>query len=916
MSIWVYDFDQPLPPGIGDAKAMLGGKGASLKDMTLAGLRVPPGFTITTECCERYFDLGGKWPDGLEQQVREHLAELERKMGRTFGQGARPLLVSVRSGAARSMPGMMDTLLNCGLHPGMAGVLGDTPHFWTLCLQFVHMFAKTVHGLEKAVFDESNGQHATPCRAMAEDHRGIYERLTGQPFPAEPWDILVQCINAVFASWHSERAMAYRQRNDIRGLAGTAVNVQAMFPSEISGIVFTQDPNNLSAEQLIVEASYGLGEAVVSGDVTPDRFIVKRRSFADVVAHIGHKASHVAALGQERSHDPAAPSLNREQLAELCELSMRIEKHFDHPVDIEWGWADGQFSLLQSRPIRGLDIARDIEAGRQQEIMRLQEITRGTRLVWVTHNLGETLRFPTPLTWEIVRRFMSGDGGFGRMYQQLGYRPSAQVRRDGFLELICGRIYADPQRLAGMFWDAMPLTYDLDELIADKTLLDRAPQKFDPSRADNRFLAKLPANLLGMWRASRNMKRARREAKEHFERDILPPWLRYVKEKRAQDLSQLSEEKLLSELQDRRARVLDEFAPESLKPGFFGGLAFDAVAGLLAQLMGEHEGRALASTLARALEGDTTFEQDALLYRIAQNHAGLPEFIERFGHRCAGEMELSQPRWRENPSYIEQIIGHYKSGTARNPIQVHHDNVEKRRETEAKLPQLLAEFGGSVFREQIEQDLADARALLPYRESGKHYLMLGYELIRLAIEELSRRWDLGNGIYFLQLEELPEFSQHKDRLLAAIAQRRIRWQALQRLDMPDVIDSNDLESLGLPRKIAASSHIQGSAIASGVATGIARIVFDPQEAGNLGLDYVLVCPSTDPGWTPLFLNARGLIVERGGVLSHGAIVARDFGIPAIVCPDATKQLKDGDRIRIDGNAGRVDVLNSKEVAHA
>ena len=884
MSSWVYDFDEALPAGTGEAKLLLGGKGASLQEMMLAGLSVPPGFTITTECCERYFELGRRWPDGLEEQVRAHLAALEKRTGRRFGEGVRPLLVSVRSGAARSMPGMMDTLLNCGLHPGMADILGDTPHFWALYLQFVHMFAKTVHGVDEAAFAAEDGQHATPCRAKAEEHLAIYRQLTGETFPTEPWEILVQCINAVFESWHSERAVAYRQRNDIRGLAGTAVNVQAMFPSEVSGIVFTQDPNDLSAEQLVIEAAYGLGEAVVSGDVTPDRFIVKRSNFADCSAHIGHKASRVVALGQEQAHDPAAASLNREQLTELCELSMRIERHFGHPVDIEWGWADGHFSLLQARPIRGLDIARDIEAGRQQEILRLKALAQGRRLLWVTHNLAETLRFPTPLTWDIVRQFMSGDGGFGRMYQQLGYRPGEIARREGFLELICGRIYADPQRLAGLFWDAMPLTYDLDEMLADKSLLDRAPQKFDPARADNRFLAKLPGNLLGMWRASRNMKRARRDAKRRFEQDILPSYLVYVREKRAQDLTALSDDELLAELQDRRAKVLDEFGPESLKPGFFGGLAFDAVAGLLVQLMGEQEGNALASTLTGGLEGDTTFEQDALLYRIAQNEATLSDFLERFGHRCTGEMELSQHRWRENPAYLEQIITRCRSGAAHNPIEIHHRNEEKRRAAEAMLPQRLAEFGGSVFREQLDQDLADARALLPYRESGKHYLMMGYELIRLAIEELARRWDLGAGIYHLKLEELPQFPRQKDRLLAAIAQRRTRWQALQRLDMPDVIDSRELESLGLARKIEASSHLHGLAIASGVATGTARIVFDPQDAGDLGQDYVLVCPSTDPGWTPLFLNARGLIVERGGVVSHRGIVARAFCIPAVVFP--------------------------------
>ena len=153
-----------------------------------------------------------------------------------------------------------------------------------------------------------------------------------------------------------------------------------------------------------------------------------------------------------------------------------------------------------------------------------------------------------------------------------------------------------------------------------------------------------------------------------------------------------------------------------------------------------------------------------------------------------------------------------------------------------------------------------------------------------------------------------EFERQSDRLRAEIACRKIRWQAFQRLDLPDVIDSADLDKLGRPPKLEALAELKGDPIAGGTATGVARIVEDPRRAGDLGEDYVLVCPSTDPGWTPLFLNAVGLVVERGGMLSHGAIVARDFGIPAVVCPEATRLLRDGDRVHLDGDRGRIGIL--------
>ena len=176
---------------------------------------------------------------------------------------------------------------------------------------------------------------------------------------------------------------------------------------------------------------------------------------------------------------------------------MRVEQHFGAPMDIEWGLAGGQFALLQSRPIRGLEVAQDVEVGRQQEIARLRALAGGARRVWVTHNLAETLRCPTPLTWDVVREFMSGDGGFGLMYQDLGYRPSRTVREEGFLELIGGQLYADPQRMAQLFWDGMPMTYDLDEVVRDPKVLDRAPSRFDPDQVGPRLLVRLPGIVLG-----------------------------------------------------------------------------------------------------------------------------------------------------------------------------------------------------------------------------------------------------------------------------------------------------------------------------------------------------------------------------------------------------------------------------------
>jgi phosphohistidine swiveling domain-containing protein len=524
------------------------------------------------------------------------------------------------------------------------------------------------------------------------------------------------------------------------------------------------------------------------------------------------------------------------------------------------------------------------------------------------HNLGETLRAPTPLTWDIVRHFMSGAGGFGRLYRQLGYQPSRRVSSEGFLELIAGRIYADPDRLAELFWESMPLAYDLEALAQDRSALDRAPAKFDAAKADGWFLLRLPRTLWSMWRAGRRMKSARVDVARRFEQEVLPPYLEYVRHERGRDWTQLGDTELLDELDRRSRRVLDDFGPGSLLPGFFAGLAFDALEKSLVQLGGRSEGGALAGTLTLALDGDITFEQDRLLYDVAQGRAVLADFLDRFGHRCIGEMELATPRWRENATYLEQTIARLRAHPGRRPDEVLEQNRRRRTLAEEELPRWLRQRGGSSLREEIEANLDEARRLLPYRETGKYYLMMGYELIRLVIEELARRWELGPDAYFLERDELRRFPADGSRLRETIAQRKLRWRALQRLELADTVDSERLDQLGLPAPVVASDQLEGAAMAPGVATGPVRVVHDPEDAGPLGTDYILVCPSTDPGWAPLFLNARGLVVERGGVLSHGAIVARDFGIPAVACPQATRQLRDGDTVRVDGNQGRAFVL--------
>jgi pyruvate,water dikinase len=497
----------------------------------------------------------------------------------------------------------------------------------------------------------------------------------------------------------------------------------------------------------------------------------------------------------------------------------------------------------------------------------------------------------------------------------LGYCPAPEVCAHGFLELIAGRIYADPDRAARLFWAGWPMSYDLEALRRDPNAINLAPTKFDLELMDGWFLLRLPRLAGAMWRSARAVKRARLEARNHFERNVLPPYLGYVRTERARDLRGLSAPELLVELGSRRRRVLDEFGAESLKPGFLGALALSELDQRLRQALGPEEGARLAAALTTALEGDTALEQDSMLAGVALGRVPLAEFLTRFGHRCTGEMELMTPRWREAPAFLESVLHQLRADKGRSAEERRRENEERFRAAQAQLPNTLARAGAGALQEDIAADLRVARELLPYRESAKHYLMMGYELIRQVLLALAGRWDMGDDIFFLGLRELGQFEQRGAELRAEAPRRKLGWEAAKRVPLPALIDSAELASLGLPPKTLTAGRgreLHGEPVSAGLGEGRARIVFDPLEAGDLGPDYILVCPSTDPGWTPLFLRARGLIVERGGVLSHGAIVARDFGIPAVVCPDATRLLPNGARIRVDGNTGVIAWLNEAD----
>ena len=352
MSKWVYSFGGGRAEGTAEMRNLLGGKGANLAEMSSIGLPVPPGFSITTEVCTYYLEHGERYPDELGQQVEEALAAVEAEVGARFGDAANPLLVSVRSGARVSMPGMMDTVLNLGLNDttveGLAKQSGDARFAYDSYRRFIQMFADVVMGVEHYRFEEileiakeDKGYRldtelgAADWQQVIADYKAAVEESVGKAFPQEPRDQLWAAITAVFGSWQNQRAVTYRRLHDIPADWGTAVNVQAMVFGNMgddcaTGVAFTRDPStgeNMFYGEYLVNAQ---GEDVVAGIRTP-QLLTK------------------AAKEAQGSDLPAMEEVMPEVFGQLSEVRGILERHYREMQDIEFTVQQGKLYMLQTR---------------------------------------------------------------------------------------------------------------------------------------------------------------------------------------------------------------------------------------------------------------------------------------------------------------------------------------------------------------------------------------------------------------------------------------------------------------------------------------------------------------------------------------------------------------------------------------
>ncbi|NCC52872.1 MAG: pyruvate, phosphate dikinase [Spartobacteria bacterium] len=461
--VYFYGFGKKLTEGDTSMKAILGGKGANLAEMANAGLPVPPGFTVSTEACAYYSSHNSQYPDGMQDQLKAQLTKLEKNMGKKLGDPRDPLLVSVRSGAAISMPGMMDTVLNLGLTDksiqGFIKQTGNERAAWDCYRRFIDMFGDVVMGPTSALchhdFEveieklkkkykakEDTDLSAEQLKELVEIYKKVYLKKVKKPFPQDPKEQLDLSIRAVFGSWNSERAVKYRQINKVTGLLGTAVNVCTMVFGNMgdesgTGVAFTRDPATGAPKPMGEYLINAQGEDVVAGIRTP---------------------KHLDDMPNEKS------PVWRKAHKQLSQIMRKLERHYKHPQDVEFTVQEGKLWMLQTRNAKrtglaGVRWAVEMATGVNVETGETQGklLTPKKALMNVTGEDIEQLLFPifdiaqekksTPIT----NGLPAGPGAASGKIVFTAAEAEAAVKKNPGEKLILVRHETSPEDVGGMW---------------------------------------------------------------------------------------------------------------------------------------------------------------------------------------------------------------------------------------------------------------------------------------------------------------------------------------------------------------------------------------------------------------------------------------------------------------------------------
>lgn len=737
-------------------------------------------------------------------------------------------------------------------------------------------------------------------------------------------DILA-AIQKCYASIWSERAVAYRRKLGISDLeVAPGMVLMQMAPAVSAGVAFSCDPRSGREERMVISANFGLGESVVSGTVDADEYLVLLDPLSvsprhTVEVRLGRKEYMTESSASGGTLRNSATSRNNEQVLpeqEILRLAALVQRVFfalgngETHQDIEWVYDGKRFLLVQARPVTALP-------------HYTYPHLRGQAKFWSNANLRDALPMvQSPLNWSISKPLI--DHLLITQYGAAGYEVDRSATRS---RLFNGRAYFNLAQLQWECYDA----YGIPPARYNTFIGGHQPEIVLPK---NEPLSRRAVRLLRNLRLMRSISRHKKNASTIFHKltgeiDML----------RRRKLAGLSDSKLIETLQE--AEQLFRLAEPVMVMLSSGGAVFMTLPPLLERYV-PGQGQALTMALLSGQEGITSADHGTRLAQLAallnQDEAAttyfaaepfraddwrkLPDespfrrafqlFLDDYGHRCVYELDYRNPRWHEDPSYLLQTIRSMHTTAFQESHQRQKNRqAEAWRTIRAKVPRLLH---GIIGRMATQGGIDAAN-----REMSKSVLVRIGDIDRRVIMEIGRRLvarsvtsELDDIFFLFWPELLALLSGEWDGagLAERIEDRKTRHAAWEAISAPDLIQEGSSSTTD-PLPEITGAELTGLAVSSGHSSGPARLIEHPMAGVRLQSGDVLVAPSTDPAWTPLFLRATALVTETGGFISHGAIVAREYGIPAVVnARGAMTRLEDGREIVVDGDNGRVLMTNS------
>jgi phosphoenolpyruvate synthase/pyruvate phosphate dikinase len=847
--------------------ALAGGKGANLGELSrIDGIRVPAGFCVTTDAFRRIMATASGIGDQLDRLSR-------------LDPDGRQAIHARSADIRRAIEGVViPDDLAAGITRAVTRLGGQAG--------YAVRSSATAEDLPTASFA---GQQDT------------YLNVVG---PAA----ILRHISRCWASLFTERAVTYRLRNGFgHRTVQMAVVVQQMVFPQVAGIAFTADPVTSNRKVVSIEASFGLGEALVSGLVNADVYQVRDGAVAARSVAAKQLAIQPRPAGgtQEVAIEPGRqeqPALTDAQIVRLAELGRRIEAHFGQPQDIEWCLAGEEFQIVQSRPITRLF---PIPAAGDQANHVYISVGHQQMMTDAMKPLG--LSF-----WQMTTPRPMSEAG-GRLFVDVTRLLGAPAARAGLLQVV-GR--SDP-----LLGDALA------------TILERGD--FVPVRPDDGSTDPAPGSVPASIETDPAI------VTELVERGqgAIATLKRDIAAKSGPALFDF----ILADLQEMKRIMFD---PQSIQVIMAGMQASWRLNEQLEAWLGEKNA---VDTLTQSAPHNVTSEMGLALLDVADairphpdvvaflRHAGDDNFLDElprlpggreardaiagylgtYGMRCVGEIDITKPRWSERPSTLVPMIlsniKEFEPGAARRRFEQGRQNAqEKERELLARLRALP---DGEQKAGEAKQLIDRIRTFIGYREYPKYHMISRYFVYKLALlneaDRLVRDRVLRDreDIFYLRFAELHDVvrtNQADDQL---IGEREDAFRSYQALTPPRVLTSDGEAVAGTYRRTdVPAGALTGLPVSSGTVEGRARVILDMAGA-DLEAGDILVTAYTDPSWTPAFVAVSGLVTEVGGLMTHGAVIAREYGLPAVVgVQHATQLIRDGQRIRVHGTDGYVEIL--------